>query len=265
MPGRAGPDLCAKRARLSITATSRSRTSSIASRRGADRCCRSRSSLSRPVDDRPGSGADVAISMDMGHDVMPQPPLVPLGRRKIDRIDMLPQFGDLLGATGSPSSASASARATHSRRQVLNFAAGSKVRSCGRRRSGRSRGCRIGRRGRAWWLEKIEWALLVHGSCDAASSTRTISSSPARSSSSNRARIGLSTSSTPSNRSPRTSGTTISDLDALSQEICPANFLTFSTTTVWRLLAAAPQTPFPGPIRLHAGRPRNGPGRNPGP
>ena len=37
------------------------------------------------VDDRPGLRADVAVGMHVGHHVVPQPPLVPLGRRKIDR------------------------------------------------------------------------------------------------------------------------------------------------------------------------------------
>ena len=86
----------AKRARLSITATSRSRTISRASRRqdqvrvvGHVAACRAE------VDDRPGLRADVAIGMDVGHHVVPQPPLVPFGRREIDRIDVLPQLGDL--------------------------------------------------------------------------------------------------------------------------------------------------------------------------
>ena len=34
--------------------------------------------------------------MHVGHHVVPQPPLVPFGRRKIDRIDVLLQLGDLL-------------------------------------------------------------------------------------------------------------------------------------------------------------------------
>ena len=62
--------------------------------------------------------------MDVGHDIVPQPPLVPLGRLKVDVIDVLLELRDLFRRDGRPNSASASASATHSRRQVLNFAAG---------------------------------------------------------------------------------------------------------------------------------------------
>ena len=50
------------------------------------------------MDDRPGRGADIAIGMHVGHHVVPQPPLVAFGRRKIDIIDVLLQLGDLLRA-----------------------------------------------------------------------------------------------------------------------------------------------------------------------
>ncbi len=48
------------------------------------------------VDDRPGRGADVAVGMNVGHHVVPQPPLVPFGRREVDVVDVLLQLGDLL-------------------------------------------------------------------------------------------------------------------------------------------------------------------------
>ena len=54
------------------------------------------------VDDRPGRGADVAVGVDVGHDVVPQPPFVPLGSGKIDVVDMLPQLGDLLRRDWQP-------------------------------------------------------------------------------------------------------------------------------------------------------------------
>ena len=70
-------------------------------------------------------GARVAVGVHVGHHVVPQLALVLGGRVEVDVVDVGPQLGDLLvGVIGSPSSASASASATHSRRHVLNFRCG---------------------------------------------------------------------------------------------------------------------------------------------
>ncbi len=45
-------------------------------------------------------GADVAVGMDVGHDIVPQPPLVALGRREIDVVDMPLELRDLLRRDG---------------------------------------------------------------------------------------------------------------------------------------------------------------------
>ena len=92
----------------------------------------------------PGVGADVAVGVDVGHHVVPQLPLVARGRLEVDVVDVGLELGDLLAVIGRPSSASASASATHSRRQVLNFRAGShSLAHLAPRRSGKSADCRI--------------------------------------------------------------------------------------------------------------------------
>jgi hypothetical protein len=63
----------------------------------------------------------------VGHYVVPQPPLVPGGRLEVNISDAGLELVDLLlgdWVMGSPSSFSASARATHSLRHVLNFRCG---------------------------------------------------------------------------------------------------------------------------------------------
>ena len=82
---------------------------------------------------------------------------------------------------------------------------------------------------------------------------------PASSSSVKRADFGLSMSSTPSNSPSRINGTTISLFEALSQAMWPAKAWTSSTRWTCRLFAAAPQTPSSKLMRMHAGRPWNGP------
>ena len=52
------------------------------------------------VDDRPGGGAKVAVGMNVGHDIVPQPPLVALGGGEVDVVDVALQFGDLLRPDG---------------------------------------------------------------------------------------------------------------------------------------------------------------------
>ena len=70
-------------------------------------------------------GADVAVGVDVGHHVVPQLPLVAVGRREVDVVDVGPAARRSAACViGRPSSASASASATHSRRQVLNFRCG---------------------------------------------------------------------------------------------------------------------------------------------
>ena len=54
------------------------------------------------VDDWPGSRTNVAVGMHVGHHVVPQSPLMPLGRRKVDVVHVLLQFGDLLPADRQP-------------------------------------------------------------------------------------------------------------------------------------------------------------------
>lgn len=56
-------------------------------------------------------------------------------------------------------------------------------------------------------------------------------------------------------------GTTISLRLSASHAMCPGNSSTSGTTTVSRLAAAAPQTPFPKRISWHAGLPWKGPSR----
>jgi hypothetical protein len=71
--------------------------------------------------------------------------------------------------------------------------------------------------------------------------------------------VGLSMSSTPISSPSRISGTTISLADALSQAMWPSNALTSSTRCTCRVAAATPHTPDPKAMRMHAGRPWNGP------
>ena len=67
-------------------------------------------------------GHSVAVGVDVGHHVVPQLPLVGGGRGEVDVVDVGLQLGDLLARViGRPSSRSASASTTHSRRHVLNF------------------------------------------------------------------------------------------------------------------------------------------------
>ena len=73
------------------------------------------------VDDRPGRGADVAVGVDVGHHVVPQLPLVASAAAKSMSSTCRRELVDLLRRDRQAHSASASARATHSRRQVLNF------------------------------------------------------------------------------------------------------------------------------------------------
>ena len=63
---------------------------------------------------------------------------------------------------------------------------------------------------------------------------------------------GLSISSTPAIFPSLKNGTTISDLDAGSQAMCPGNLSTSGTTTVCSLMNAVPQTPFPFGILMQA-------------
>ena len=48
------------------------------------------------VNDRPGSGAQVAVGVHVGHHVVPQLLLVSGGGGEIDVVDVGRQFGDLL-------------------------------------------------------------------------------------------------------------------------------------------------------------------------
>src|SRR5690606_36893172 len=89
--------------------------------------------------------------------------------------------------------------------------------------------------------------------------TPATASSPAWSSTSKRPGRGLSRSNTPSSSPSSTSGTTSSAREAESQAMWPGNASTSSTRCVWRLLAAAPQTPRSSGIRTQAGSPWNGP------
>ena len=50
------------------------------------------------VDDRPRRGADVAVGVDVGHHVVPQPPFVGGRGVEVDVVDVGPQLGDLLAA-----------------------------------------------------------------------------------------------------------------------------------------------------------------------
>ena len=47
------------------------------------------------MNDRPGGGTDIAEGVNMGHHVMPQFFFVACRGRKIDVVDLGPQFGDL--------------------------------------------------------------------------------------------------------------------------------------------------------------------------
>ena len=66
-------------------------------------------------------------------------------------------------------------------------------------------------------------------------------------------------SNTPYNWFPFISGITISLLLSLSQAICPANWWTSSTITVFRVDAALPQTPLSRGMLVQAILPWNGP------
>jgi hypothetical protein len=62
--------------------------------------------------------------MHVRHDVVPQLALVLRGFGEIDIVDVLPQLLDLARSDGHAKSASASAKATHNRRQVENLRCG---------------------------------------------------------------------------------------------------------------------------------------------
>ena len=74
------------------------------------------------VDDLPGRRGDVAVGVDVGHDVVAEPLLVGPGGVEVDVVDLRPaarRSGPR--SMFRPSSRSASASATQSRRQVENF------------------------------------------------------------------------------------------------------------------------------------------------
>src|SRR5262249_55870825 len=49
------------------------------------------------VEDVAGGGGGVAVGVDVGHDVVPQPALVHLGAGEVDVVDVGPQLGELPG------------------------------------------------------------------------------------------------------------------------------------------------------------------------
>ena len=100
------------------------------------------------------------------------------------------------------------------------------------------------------------------GSCKrskAISSICTQARSPASSSGEKREKSGLSMSRTPQMRPSLRMGSTISELEALSQAMCPENAWTSATRWTVPVAAAVPQTPFPQAMRVQATLPWNGP------
>ena len=54
------------------------------------------------MDDRPGVGAEVAVSVDVGHHVVPQLSLVTFGGLEVDVVDVGPELFDLLRRDRQP-------------------------------------------------------------------------------------------------------------------------------------------------------------------